>query len=120
MNPTLTITACLFVVVLSVLLGVWIGLHLAARSKTDLNGVTTIRPAPVATPQIVVNVPSDFKPMVPMPVSEVSGARAILWWSVYEKTLEATENIGGFTNEVETSIEAANDAVNKVFGPLST
>lgn len=68
------------------------------------------------SPQIVVNVPAEFKPLDTLPPTAIEGARASLWWTVYQRTVEAAAE-GGYSDEVGKATDAANEAVDKVFGP---
>lgn len=65
------------------------------------------------SPQVIVNMPADAKPLAELeknPSISISEERAVLWWTVYKYTLEKT----GFSS---TSYIAANQAVEKAYGP---
>ena len=70
------------------------------------------------SPQIVVNVPADYVPIKSLPITEIEGAKAALWWTCYERTLEAAVGDTGYARDfdIENAVSAANDAVDKVFG----
>ena len=66
-------------------------------------------------PSVVVNMPEGGTPLAEytnhpsVGTNTISGERAILWWTVYSKTLDKT----GY---IESSKEAANDAVRATYG----
>ncbi len=65
--------------------------------------------------QIVVNMPKDAQPLATLTPSEpptkvITQERAILWWSVFKAMSDR-----GYDN---AAIRAANEAVDKVYGPL--
>lgn len=76
-------------------------------------------PAPVEGPKVVVNMPADFKPMVGLPASEVEGARAVLYWTIFSCARNAIEDSSGYlsSSEIDSCTEAAQAAVASVFGP---
>jgi hypothetical protein len=69
-------------------------------------------------PQIIVNMPADaqsLESLKPLPEGTriVASDRAVLWWTVYDRTLKA--NFGSIY-----SAKAADNAVLTVYGPLSS
>ncbi len=67
-----------------------------------------VAPAP-DSPRVVVNMPADYTPMASLPPTEIEGAKAVLWWTVYEKCLDAAYQ------DSDDAISAADAAVDKVF-----
>lgn len=65
---------------------------------------------PSSGPQIVVNVPPDFKPMETLPATTIEGARAVLYWTVFNALLATDEWSPSTIHSI------ADDAVNTVFG----
>lgn len=68
----------------SVIGGAWVGFKLAALKIGAPNC-----PNPPAAPQVIVNVPAEFKPMEGLPPTQIEGARAQVWYSVYKASLDA-------------------------------
>jgi len=93
--------------------GSLIGYRIASALKT-------VAPA-ASEPRVVVNVPPGFKPMTGLPPTEIEGARAVLFWTVYSKAIDAFTSEGMYTLDREDEAEAynsANRAVETVFGPV--
>lgn len=67
-------------------------------------------------PQVVVNVPKDYKPLETLEGSQTTlvGERALLWWTVYRQTLYSIDDVD--TYDVTKAVWAANQAVEKVYG----
>ncbi len=85
-----------------------------ANNKSDLIPTGSILSSP--KPSIIINVPSDYKPleslppMADCPATTLQGEAARLWYTVYKETLDTPG---------EDSIDAknaANEAVEAVFG----
>lgn len=64
-------------------------------------------------PQVVVQMPQDAEPLSQLPPNTkvVAGDRAVLWWTVYSRTLQDLSNS-------DWARFAADAAVDKVYGPL--
>lgn len=108
MNPTdHTIGLCLGLIVLLVAFA-WLAL---AYLK-----LKAIPQSTIPAPQIIVNMPADARPLAQLaPVevnAEISGQRAVLWWTVYAKTVETD-----YEGSAE-AITAADAAVLAAYGPL--
>ncbi len=81
-------------------------------------------PAPIVTngPQVVVNVPSDYKPLEPIMVDgkpALVGPRALLWYSAYSKALSAFSGGASYTVDIDdeqAAFETARAAVVQVYG----
>jgi hypothetical protein len=113
----LTINSDNFVVGLFALIGVYsffVWLYRAVNRRAS-----SISPANT-NPSIVVNVPAEFKPIGGLPPTEIEGARAALWYTVYAKAIEGFTGDGAWTLDSDDETEACNSAtkaVDKVFGP---
>lgn len=79
-------------------------------------------PPPVShEPRVVVNVPPDWKPLSTLPPTQIEGARATLFWTVYSKAIDAFTSDGDayLTQDEESeAYNSASKAVEAVFGPL--
>lgn len=64
-------------------------------------------------PKVMVTVPPDWKALTPMPITELEGARAALWYTAF---VEATKNSDINTDECA---DIANSAVRVCFGEVS-
>lgn len=84
----------------SILGGAWVGFHLATF-KSSVDGSSS-------GPSIVVNVPANWKPIDALPPTQIEGARAQLWYTVYQAAID--------DNEFAHAADDANAAVDKVFG----
>lgn len=99
---------------LAVLVGGYLGWQLRAGIYRD--HVLTGSPTPSSAPQIVVNVPPDWKPLETMPPTAIEGAKATLYWTVYRTTLEATQGSSyASSSDIEDARNAAQAAVEAVF-----
>lgn len=67
-------------------------------------------PSEPRAPQVIINVPADFKPIESLPPTAIEGAKASLWYTVYKATLDDDQC------SVDSCIAAADAAVTKVFG----
>ena len=66
-------------------------------------------------PHIIINLPKDAKPLATLtqPGDKVVGSdRAVLWYTVWKASLDKGWN--------QSAIDAANAAIDKVYGPLPT
>ena len=63
-----------------------------------------------STPNIVINVPADFKPLDVLPLTQIEGAKAMLWWTVFNAASREYSHS-------DSAIKCANAAVDKVFNP---
>lgn len=75
-----------------------------------------------STPKVVVQMPHDAKPLVTLaPVQSpdtkiITQDRAVLWYTVFNKVISVTRPpIDG--NDIQIAVRAANDAVDKAYGP---
>lgn len=67
-------------------------------------------------PQIVVNVPADYKPLQTLDGKVVVvEEKAVLWYSCFRAALDA-QNTAICPSDIEACREAADAAVNKVYG----
>lgn len=66
---------------------------------------------PLVSSQVIVNVPPDWKPLDTLPPTQIDGARATLWWTVFNAAKDEYDYS-------DTAIKCADAAVDKVFGPL--
>lgn len=74
---------------------------------------------PSDAPQVVVNVPTDYKPLPTLDGKEVIvGERALLYHAVFVKALAELGRSPSSepADDVRNASEAASDAVNKVYG----
>ena len=96
---------------LSILIGLVLGggfVALGYRLRGAVNRATGAEPAP--QPQVVVNVPAEWKDAIPtLPATQVEGARAVLWYAVFDRAMQET-------SYVSTGVNAANSAVGAAFG----
>jgi len=69
---------------------------------------------PSTSPQIVVHMPADAKPLSQLTEHPkvIGPDRAILWWTVYERSLHETTT--------DRAALRADQAVMTVYGPLPT
>lgn len=102
-----------FLILCSVVLFAWL---LILHFEGPKNTVSPSYSAP--SPKIIVNIPSDFKPIQPLPGdSSIEGQKAVLWYSVFKLAVE--EMAGSYCasySEVESAKEAADAAVEACFG----
>lgn len=109
MSDTLLILAALLG---ALALGMSIGWAAGFKSLT-LPQAIGMEPVEPAAPRIVVNVPPNWTPAIPpMPETELSGARAHLWYAVYSAALDDGR---GMWSESD-----ATAAVEACFGPLAS
>jgi len=73
-------------------------------------------PIPPTPPQVVVNVPKDYKPLETLAGSQTTlvGEKALLWWTVYRHTLLAIDEVDAY--DITKAVWAADQAVDKVYG----
>lgn len=90
-------------------LGAIVGAYLG-RAALSIDTATSLGAAPVK-PSVVVNVPADYRPLPSLSTDAkvISGEKAVLWYSVYCKTMETDYE------DSNDAIRAANEAVSKVF-----
>lgn len=105
-------------IVLSVLIALLlllVTIHTARRIFYRLSPPPVVAPTP-SNPQVVVNVPKDYKPLETLDGKEVVvGEKALLWWTVYKHTLFCLDGEIG-QSDIDIAIEAADGAVDKVYG----
>jgi len=100
---------------LVILIILLVTLHTARRIFYRLSSSQAANPA-LSNPQVVVNVPQDYKPLETLDGKEVVvGEKALLWWTVYKHTLFCLDGEIGQL-DIDTAIEAADGAVDKVYG----
>lgn len=61
-------------------------------------------------PQVIVNLPSDFRPMSGLPPTQIEGARAVLYWTVLDRIWDDCATVQAATDGAKAAVEA-------VFGP---
>ncbi len=74
------------------------------------------------SPRIVVNVPADFKPLEALPPTQIEGARAVLFYTIYSKAIEGFTSDGQLSLSESEEAEAYNSAsraVEAVFGEVA-
>lgn len=73
-------------------------------------------------PQVVVNIPPDFKPIQPLPGdTSLDGQKALLWYSVFKEALDQMHDGEWATSsQVDRACEVANAAVEACYGANST
>lgn len=101
--------------VLVALLLLLVTIHTASRIFYRLLPPPVVTP-PLSNPQVVVNVPQDYKPLETLDGKEVVvGEKALLWWTVYKHTLFCIDG-EICQDDIDKAIEAADGAVDKVYG----
>lgn len=104
----------IFLSSLVILIILLVTLHTARRIFYRLSSSQAANPA-LSNPQVVVNVPQDYKPLETLDGKEVVvGEKALLWWTVYKHTLLCIDG-GIYHEDVDKAIETADDAVDKVY-----
>lgn len=107
----------MILIVLSVLIALLlllVTIHTARRIFYRLSPPPVVAPTP-SNPQVVVNVPKDYKPLETLDGKEVVvGEKALLWWTVYKHTLLCIDDIDCY--DITKAVWAADNAVDKVYG----
>ena len=103
-----------FIYAAGVAVAFYLGWKLAIWDR-ETNAPQAVNPEP-SNPQVVVNVPKDYKPLETLDGKEVVvGEKALLWWTVYKHTLFCLDGEIG-QSDIDVAIEAADGAVDKVYG----